>query len=97
MVSPRASTFHNVINYQSTIVQLMEFVGVSSFKRKYPDLSRRAVEAHERTMLIRAGVVSETLAELGNYKLCNTIYDTLNIKHRTDSDSAITSTGFVAN
>ena len=45
--------------------QLMEYVQVSSFKRKYPDLARRPVDAEERAMLINLAVISETLAELG--------------------------------
>lgn len=45
--------------------QISEFLGVKSFKRKYPDLKRRAVEAEEKAYLRERGMVSESLCDLG--------------------------------
>ncbi|ELT95254.1 hypothetical protein CAPTEDRAFT_227914 [Capitella teleta] len=45
--------------------QISEFIGVVSFKRKHPDLSRRSVEYDERNFLLSKGVVSERICDLG--------------------------------
>lgn len=45
--------------------QIALFLGVKSFKRKYPDLKRRPVEPHEREYLQEKGIVSETMCDLG--------------------------------
>ncbi|GAB6022106.1 hypothetical protein CHUAL_006249 [Chamberlinius hualienensis] len=45
--------------------QISEFLGVKSFKRKYPDLQRRAVEMDEKEYLKDRGVVTETQCDLG--------------------------------
>lgn len=45
--------------------QVSEFLGIKSFKRKYPDLSRRQVELEERNYLKEQGVVTETQCDLG--------------------------------
>jgi hypothetical protein len=47
--------------------QISEYLGVKSFKRKYPDLKRRAVEAEEKTYLREKGLVTESMCDLGNY------------------------------
>ncbi|XP_063230258.1 uncharacterized protein LOC134535176 [Bacillus rossius redtenbacheri] len=45
--------------------QISQYLGVKSFKRKYPDIRRRAVEAEEKTYLREKGLVSEYLSDLG--------------------------------
>ena len=45
--------------------QISQYLGVKSFKRKYPDLKRRMVEMEERNYLREHGLVSETLCDLG--------------------------------
>lgn len=45
--------------------QISNFLGVKSFKRKYPSLKRRNVEAEERTFLCDSGLVAESLCDLG--------------------------------
>jgi len=52
--------------------QISNFLGVKSFKRKYPGLKRRNVEAEERTFLCDSGLVAESLCDLG--KFSNVIY-----------------------
>lgn len=47
--------------------QISEYLGVKSFKRKYPDLKRRTVEAEEKTYLREKGLVTESMCDLGNY------------------------------
>ena len=49
--------------------QISEYLGVKSFKRKYPDLKRRIVEAEEKTYLREKGLVTEAMCDLGNYIL----------------------------
>lgn len=49
--------------------QISEYLGVKSFKRKYPDLKRRVVEAEEKTYLREKGLVTEAMCDLGNYIL----------------------------
>lgn len=45
--------------------QISEFLGIKSFKRKYPDLHRRQVEMDEKEFLKEWGVVTETQCDLG--------------------------------
>nr|XP_018917462.1 PREDICTED: uncharacterized protein LOC109044279 [Bemisia tabaci] len=45
--------------------QISQYLGIKSFKRKYPDIKRRTVEAEERTFLCDSGLVSETMCDLG--------------------------------
>lgn len=47
--------------------QISNFLGVKSFKRKYPALKRRNVEAEERTFLCDSGLVAESLCDLGKF------------------------------
>lgn len=49
--------------------QISNFLGVKSFKRKYPGLKRRNVEAEERTFLCDSGLVAESLCDLGTLKI----------------------------
>ncbi|CAH8505626.1 unnamed protein product [Schistosoma turkestanicum] len=52
---------------ESYIVQevLADFLKVKSFKRKYPDLARRAMDAYERSWLQQEGIVPVGRADLG--------------------------------
>ncbi|XP_065347835.1 proteoglycan 4 isoform X1 [Cloeon dipterum] len=45
--------------------QIALFLGVKSFKRKYPELKRRPVEPQEREFLQEKGIVSESMCDLG--------------------------------
>lgn len=45
--------------------QVAEYLGVKSFKRKYPDLPRRIVEMEERNYLSEKMLVSEKMCDLG--------------------------------
>lgn len=45
--------------------QISEFLGIKSFKRKYPDLSRRLIDIKERVYLKENKVVTETQCDLG--------------------------------
>lgn len=45
--------------------QISDFLGIKSFKRKYPDLARRAVDMDEKQFLRDRGVASETQCDLG--------------------------------
>lgn len=45
--------------------QIAEYLLVKSFKRKYPDLTRRMVEMEERNYLMEKGLVSEKMCDLG--------------------------------
>ncbi|XP_050541686.1 inner centromere protein A isoform X2 [Daktulosphaira vitifoliae] len=45
--------------------QISNYLGVKSFKRKYPGLKRRNVEAEERSFLCDSGLVAESLCDLG--------------------------------
>lgn len=53
--------------------QVAEYLGVKSFKRKYPDLFRRPVEMEERNYLMEKGLVSEKMCDLGNNSKINFI------------------------
>lgn len=45
--------------------QIAEYLGIKSFKRKYPDLVRRTVEMEERNYLFESGFASEKMCDLG--------------------------------
>ncbi|KAH8421455.1 hypothetical protein KR009_008309 [Drosophila setifemur] len=45
--------------------QVAQYLGITSFKRKYPDLPRRAVDMEERNWLQEKGLVSEKMCDLG--------------------------------
>ncbi|XP_058119355.1 supporter of activation of yellow protein isoform X2 [Anopheles coustani] len=45
--------------------QIAEYLGVKSFKRKYPDLMRRPVDMEERNFLLEQGLASEKMCDLG--------------------------------
>jgi BRG1-associated factor 45A len=45
--------------------QIAEYLGVKSFKRKYPDLVRRPVDMEERNYLFENGLASEKMCDLG--------------------------------
>uniref|UniRef100_A0A0A9Z0R0 PHD finger protein 10 n=1 Tax=Lygus hesperus TaxID=30085 RepID=A0A0A9Z0R0_LYGHE len=45
--------------------QVSLYLGVKSFKRKYPGLKRRPVEAEERTFLEDSGLVPKSMCDLG--------------------------------
>jgi len=45
--------------------QISTWLGIKSFKRKYPDLRRRMVEMEERTYLCDSGLVAESMCDLG--------------------------------
>lgn len=45
--------------------QVAQYLGVLSFKRKYPDLPRRMVDMEERNYLMEKGMVSEKMCDLG--------------------------------
>lgn len=45
--------------------QISTYLGVKSFKRKYPDIKRRSVEMEERQWLCDNGLVSESMCDLG--------------------------------
>lgn len=48
--------------------QISNYLGVKSFKRKYPDLKRRQVEPEERTFLCDSGLVTESMCDLGKLR-----------------------------
>ena len=45
--------------------QVSEYLGVKSFKRRYPDVQRRQVDHEERDFLVEMKVVNVTQADLG--------------------------------
>ncbi|XP_075158597.1 PHD finger protein enhancer of yellow 3 [Haematobia irritans] len=45
--------------------QVAMYLGIKSFKRKYPDLPRRQVDMEERNWLQEKGLVSEKMCDLG--------------------------------
>ncbi|KAL7291282.1 hypothetical protein TKK_0014888 [Trichogramma kaykai] len=45
--------------------QISQYLGVKSFKRKYPDLKRRMVDMEERNYLREHGLVSESMCDMG--------------------------------
>ncbi|KAK7103667.1 hypothetical protein V1264_018530 [Littorina saxatilis] len=58
--------------------QVSEYLGVLSFKRKYPDLTRRTCDKLEKDFLRERGVVTETQSDLGLTALrSDEVYDLL--------------------
>lgn len=57
--------------------QATEYLGVKSFKRRYPDLYRRPVEMEERNYLMEKGLVSEKMCDLGMFAYFNWLYSFL--------------------
>jgi len=55
--------------------QIAEYLGVKSFKRKYPDLARRSVDMEERNYLRENRLVSEKMCDLGMCKKLNNLFD----------------------
>lgn len=51
--------------FSNTIQSFLFYLQIKSFKRRYPDLQRRVLDAYERTWLQEAGLVSSGRAELG--------------------------------
>lgn len=45
--------------------QITEYLGVKSFKRKYPNIKRRPVDMEERNYLQENGYVSENMCDMG--------------------------------
>jgi hypothetical protein len=45
--------------------QIAEYLGIKSFKRKYPDLMRRPVDMEERNFIYENGLASEKMCDLG--------------------------------
>ena len=46
-----------------------QYLGISSFKRKYPDLRRRPIDMAERDYLKELGLVSEIACDMGQYDI----------------------------
>ncbi|XP_072742994.1 uncharacterized protein E(y)3 isoform X2 [Anoplolepis gracilipes] len=51
--------------------QISQYLGVKSFKRKYPDLKRRVVDMEERNYLRENGLVSEGMCDMGLTAVCS--------------------------
>ena len=47
--------------------QISHYLGVKSFKRKYPDLKRRMVDMEERNFLREHMLVSEAMCDMGKF------------------------------
>lgn len=45
--------------------QVAHFLGIKSFKRKYPNMKRRMLEMQERDFIRESGLVSEHMCDLG--------------------------------
>lgn len=45
--------------------QVAQFLGIKSFKRKYPGIQRRQVDMQERDFIKESGLVSESMCDLG--------------------------------
>lgn len=69
-------TVENLIEYQwpqndknaehyMILDQVSEYLGVKSFRRRYPDLKRRQVEPGEKEYLQERNVISSTLCDIG--------------------------------
>lgn len=56
--------------------QVAMFLGVKSFKRRYPELKRRTISADERAYVLSKGLVTEALCDLGKKVLYIYISDT---------------------
>ncbi|XP_058526360.1 PHD finger protein 10 isoform X5 [Ochotona princeps] len=53
--------------------QVSEYLGVTSFKRKYPDLERRDLSHKEKLYLRELNVITETQCTLGNEDSCDLV------------------------
>ncbi|XP_015587021.1 titin isoform X1 [Cephus cinctus] len=51
--------------------QISQYLGVKSFKRKYPDLKRRMVDMEERNYLRENALVSEAMCDMGLTAVCS--------------------------
>ncbi|XP_014468530.1 PREDICTED: uncharacterized protein LOC106741258 isoform X2 [Dinoponera quadriceps] len=51
--------------------QISQYLGVKSFKRKYPDLKRRMVDMEERNYLRENRLVSEAMCDMGLTAVCS--------------------------
>ncbi|XP_076685405.1 PHD finger protein enhancer of yellow 3 isoform X2 [Andrena cerasifolii] len=51
--------------------QISQYLGVKSFKRKYPDLKRRMVDMEERNYLRENALVSEAMCDMGLTVICS--------------------------
>lgn len=49
--------------------QVAMFLGVKSFKRRYPELKRRPVVGEEKDYCLSRGIVTEALCDLGKVTL----------------------------
>lgn len=49
--------------------QVAMFLGVKSFKRRYPELKRRTISGDERAYVLGKGLVTEALCDLGKKEL----------------------------
>lgn len=47
------------------LYQVTQYLGIKSFKRKYPNMTRRAVDIQERDYLKESGQVTEGQCDLG--------------------------------
>lgn len=45
--------------------QISQYLGIMSFKRRYPDLRRRPIDMQERDYLKEKGLVSDMACDLG--------------------------------
>lgn len=50
--------------------QVAMFLGVKSFKRRYPELKRRTISGEERDYVLSKGLVTEALCDLGKFIIC---------------------------
>jgi hypothetical protein len=70
--------------------QISEYLGVKSFKRKYPDLPRKMVDITERNFLKDKGIVTEMQCDLGKsdfITLQAECHSSLgNVKHNTQKE-----------
>lgn len=63
----------NAIDGENYMIQeqISSYLGVKSFKRKYPNMGRRPVDHDERQYLLERKLVSEGLCDLGkNFNWC---------------------------
>ena len=68
--------------------QVTEYLGIKSFKRRYPDLARRKVDTEERDFLVEMCVVSMTQADLGlTALLSSTVLDIMSNDHYEKYDA----------
>ncbi|XP_034947560.1 uncharacterized protein e(y)3 isoform X2 [Chelonus insularis] len=51
--------------------QISQYLGVKSFKRKYPELKRRIVDMEERNYLRENGLVNESMCDMGLTAICS--------------------------